>query len=160
MINKLFYLNRSGGFSILELLIVVAVLGFVSTLTIVSLSSLTRANVLDSAAGDIISALSEARSRTLTSEGDTVHGIHFSTNAITRFTGGTYSAVDPTNVVLSLPPSVTLSSTALTGGAVDVVFARLTGVASATGTVTIAKSSDATDTKIITITTAGISTTN
>jgi prepilin-type N-terminal cleavage/methylation domain-containing protein len=147
-------------FALLELLIVLSVIGILSVISFVSLAGLSRANVLDVATGDIVSILSEARSRTLSSEGDSVYGVHFEAGSVTLFTGDTYSAIDPSNVDIPLSSAVTISAITLTGGATEVVFSRLSGDTAVTGTVTVALYSDATNTKIITIPSTGVASVN
>jgi prepilin-type N-terminal cleavage/methylation domain-containing protein len=143
-------------FALIELLVVLTIIGILSIISFVSLSELSKANVLDVATGDIVSVLSEARSRTLSSEGDSVYGVHFETNSITLFKGDTFNAIDPNNVDIPLSSAVTISAITLTGGATEVVFGRISGDADVTGTITIALSTDATDTKTITIPSTGV----
>jgi len=144
------------GFTVLELLIVITIFSFVSGILFVSLKQLSRANVVDVAARDVVSILTDARNRTLASIGDEVYGVYFSVNTITFFSGDEYDAGDPGNIVINLSPAVSIDTVALSGGADSVIFSRLSGKASATGTITIVLTNDPADTKTITVTDTGM----
>ena len=135
------------GFTLLEMLIVVAILGLLSALIVSGLSSYRESAVLDQAADEAFEFLRVARSQTLGSEGGSGYGVHFDTLngrfILFRYfidAGGTLVYNNPaesTNTVVSLPSVVEIPDFAFIGTTTDnVYFERLTGETKAAGLVT------------------------
>lgn len=127
--------KRKGGFTILEVLVVLAIgiiitaLGFsafVSTLTYQSVEK-------DADVG--LSYIQKARTLTINSSNNTNYGVKFATTTITIFPGTAYSSSSQ-NIVYNLNTRVNISSVSLSSGATEFYFNKITGDASATGTVT------------------------
>ena len=57
---------------------------------------------LSSSANQIISALHLANERAVSSSGNSVHGIHFTSSTYTLFASSTYIVSDPSNEVFNL----------------------------------------------------------
>jgi len=144
------------GFTLLELVIVIAVILILFFIIFSAFSGFNRNYALDTEAQRVASILDEARSLTLASKGDTNYGVHFESSQVVLFTGDTYSAMDPSNREESLTSSVTISDISLSGGGSDVVFARLTGALDKNGTVTLSLVSDPAMTRTITFELTGI----
>ncbi len=130
-------MNR--GITLLELLVVVGVVGMLSVVGISSFSRFRRNAALDAAKQDIITALFEARSLTLSSKNATTYGVHFQTDMVIRFAGTVYATgtATSTRAFYEFSPLVRLVDLTLTGGGSDVYFTRLSGQASKTGTVVV-----------------------
>ena len=144
------------GFTLLEMLLVVTLIIIIATFSFASLSSLNTAQALDKDVKGIVAIIDEARSNTLTSQNDSQYGVHFESEKVVLFRGTTYSASDSNNRDAGLSGVTTISTISLTGGASDIVFARLTGAANATGTVVVRSKRDSSKTKTITIHGTGI----
>lgn len=158
------YLPRAirlpGGFSLLELLIVIAVLAILAVAASGSYFGFLRKGELDTAAQQVVAKLREAQGRSQASVDGYAWGVHFDdtnqgTNA-NRFVlfRGTCSVTTSTvchldtecpggetcqNVqeeVNTLPSNVEIPSGGITlnGGGVDVIFSKLTGKTSKDGT--------------------------
>lgn len=130
----------SKGFTIIELLIGLAVVAIVAGVVLSSLLEFRRHAALNEAAENALSLLREARSRTLASESASAYGVRFDPSGLTLFRGS-YSAGDPGNETYALPSLVT-ATTSLAGGASEVVFERLTGEAAAHGEATVSLLAD------------------
>lgn len=143
------------GFSLLEILISIAVISVVSVLVVSGFSSFRESAQLNEAQSQILGNLRDARNRTLSSQKNTQYGVHFEASRIVLFSGSSYSAGSSLNEPHLFPPITRISSISF-GGPIDIVFARLTGAASASGTVTIESISNTSKTKIITILSSGI----
>jgi len=143
------------GFTLLEILIAIAIVGILFVGMVGAMSQFVRGNVLERETRTVVSILDDARGRTLFSENDRQYGVHFESGNVVLFEGGVYSAVDPENETTSLS-GTTLSSVALIGGGDDVVFDRLTGAIAAYGTTTVQLSSDTSQTKDIVLLPSGI----
>jgi prepilin-type N-terminal cleavage/methylation domain-containing protein len=120
------------GFSIIEILVVAAILGILATVSLQSFKSLYLNAVLRGGAGEVYDSLSLARTKTLASKDDTVYGVRVSSTTVTRFTGSAYVPGSATNQVYSFEGGVTATSSLLN---TDIVFARFSGVSNATGTI-------------------------
>ena len=144
------------GFSILEALLVLGILALLFTISLASFSQFGSGKTLDTAALAVLSTLETARSQTIASVGDSAYGVHFTSSSVVLFKGGTYVPGDPNNVTTALSERVTVSSIALAGGGADVVFAKVTGKASPTGTITVQLLADASKTKVVTIEASGL----
>ena len=121
---------------------VLAVVFVLATIVTYALSNFKKNSLLTDAKIRALSELNLARSQTLASESNTVYGVHFESSKIVRFKGAAYSSSDPLNQVFDLPAGTTASSISL-GGLPDVIFERLTGRASASGTVVFKLPSEA-----------------
>ena len=143
------------GFTLLEILISIAVISVISVLVVSGFSSFRESAQLNEAQSQILGVLRDARNRTLSSEKNTQYGVHFETSQIVLFSGSSYSFGLTSNEPHLFPPITRISSISL-GGPVDIVFARLSGSVSASGTITIESISNTSKTKTITIISSGI----
>ncbi len=149
------FAQKRAGFTLLEILVVLAVLFILASIVTFAISNFRKEALLTEAKTKALAELNLARSQTLGSDGNTVYGIHFEETKLVRFKGSTYSSSDPSNSDLILPPGVKASSISL-GGSEEVVFERLTGRALATGTVSFILTSDSSRLRTITIYASGI----
>ena len=148
--------NSEHGTTLLEFLVVLAVLAIVVTLLTGALAEFRTTNALIEAKSEIIGILRDTRTRTLASRNNTNYGVHFdlAENVVVLFEGNTYSAVAPSNEIYRLRSARILAINL--GGAVDVVFERLSGAASANGTVILETTRGSSKTETITILAAGV----
>ena len=128
--------RKCPAFTVVEALISVAILALLATFIVSGLSSYRETAALDQAVDEALELLREARARTLASEGGRSFGVYFASTSATLFPGGVYGPGDPGNIVVALPPGVTISAVSLSTSTASVVFERLTGESPASGTVT------------------------
>ena len=145
-------LNFKRGFTALETFIVLSVAILLIVIVLPSFQAMRNNQVLKATASEVVSALNEARSQSLSSVDSSEYGIHFESDEIIIFKGTTFSSLDPDNENISITSPASISSINLTGGAVDVYFDRLSGAPNKTGTITISVSPFS---KIITISATG-----
>ena len=122
------------GFTLLEILVVIGILGIITTVSVVGFSNMYKVSVLRVGGSEVYDALLSARSRTLASENDIVYGVLVSSTTVTRFEGSTYTAGAATNRSYAFEGGVSATGTLITSGT-PVVFTRLTGTPSAQGTI-------------------------
>ncbi|MBX4198175.1 prepilin-type N-terminal cleavage/methylation domain-containing protein [Candidatus Parcubacteria bacterium] len=143
------------GFTILELMIVMGILGLLSYITITTFSLFNTTQALNRDVQLIVTSLEEARSKTISSDDSSQYGIHFATTTITLFKGSSFNSADPLNQIVFLNTTNRVSAITLAGGVKDVIFSRISGDVSGSGTVVIS-SARASSTKTVTIYATGI----
>lgn len=144
------------GFSAIELLIVIGLLGLFASIVSVSFSGFQNSSVLMVETENMVSFLSKARTDTLSSKNDTVYGVHFEIDRAILFDGSSYVPLDPDNVTVELNPKVIVTNILLNGGGSDIVFKRLNGTTDAYGTISIALATATTTERTITIYATGL----
>lgn len=149
------YIKMNRGVTLIELVVVFGAIAILATITFSALAPLRDATTLNSVAEQGISLLNEARSKTLSSLAGSQYGVHFETTKMVLFRGTAYNSFDPENSVVTIPVAVTISSVALNGGGVDVLFKRLTGSTDTHGSITFRLTNNPAKTRIINITAAG-----
>ncbi|OHA79281.1 MAG: hypothetical protein A2747_02460 [Candidatus Yonathbacteria bacterium RIFCSPHIGHO2_01_FULL_44_41] len=145
-----------GGFTALELLMVIAILGILSAIILTPFKAFRNSKVLDTASEETLALLSEARGDTLSGKGGYQYGVHFEASQIVLYRGATYSAGDANNKAVVLDNALEVSSIALAGGGADVLFDRLTGKTAQNGTAVIRVKSDTSKVRTITIEKTGV----
>jgi type II secretory pathway pseudopilin PulG len=136
-----------------EILLAIAIVGIITTLVSPGFAKIKKIQVLKSMAEEIVSAVEEARSLTLSSVNSSSYGVHFETNKVIIFTGTSFSSGAPGNKILDLISPVSISNINLSNSDSDMYFYRLSGLPNATGTVTLSVSG--LSPKTITISTSG-----
>lgn len=126
--------NNTKAFTLVELLIVLAILFIVALLSLVTIRTVYRHSALKTATQEVRGSLTEARTRTIAGTDDSVFGVHLSTSSVTRFTGATYSSTTSSNATYIFEGGVRATGTLVSMGG-DIIFSRLTGETSASGTV-------------------------
>ncbi|MFA5932165.1 MAG: prepilin-type N-terminal cleavage/methylation domain-containing protein [Candidatus Paceibacterota bacterium] len=143
------------GFTVVELLIVLAVIGIIFSIVLPQFSAIRENQVLKGAVNDIISSLNKAQSQTLSSVNSSSYGVHFQSDKVIIFLGTTFLVNDMNETINIISPAnisnVTLSG--VSGNSGDIYFNRLSGIPSKTGTITVSTPSYS---KIITISTTGV----
>ncbi len=148
--------STSTGVTLVELLVTIGILLILSAVTIRTFHAMNSSKALDTEALRIVSELNEARSLTLSSKYADRYGVHFASSSVTLFQGATYIAGSATNTTALLNSLTHISSINLAGGGSDVVFQRLTGKTTHSGSVTISLLSDASTSKTVTIYATGL----
>lgn len=129
-------LYKMKGFTLIEVLVSLALLAIVSGIVFISFSDLSDANALDSSVSNTVARLNEARSKTLSSKEDMQYGVHLQSDSIISFAGSSYVIDDPSNKSYDLNNAVEISNISIAGGS-DIVFDRLTGQTDNIGTFSI-----------------------
>ncbi len=152
--NKIF--RNEQGFSLIEIIIVVALITMLSWGGIKVFRGMRDTQVLNKVTNDVESVLNEARSQTLSALNSSVYGVHLEADKITLFKGDIFSSSDTSNEETVLDSSIGLMDISLAGGGSDVVFSRLVGDTDNDGTVTVYLISDSSKYRVITIRSTGV----
>ena len=117
------------GFTLLEILLSVIVIAIISSIAIPVYQSFQVRNDLDIAVTSIAHSYRRAQLLAQGSEDDTSSGVKIGTSSISVFRGASYATRDSSwDEIFDLPETIVAS------GLTEVVFAKFTGLPSATGT--------------------------
>ena len=123
--------NRSSGFTIIEILLVIGIIGIIAVMTMFVNLDFYKTYDFQSEKGKVISLLEKARSQSLNNINDSKHGVYFDSSNYTLFEGNDYgSRIQSKDQVF--PANSRLSHSGLS----EVVFGRLTGDTTG-GTITL-----------------------
>ena len=152
--------KHNNGFTLIEILLVIAVLIILLTMSIVALLPFQKQSDLQSSSQEIINALRRAQNRTLASENDSTFGVFIDTisspHRYTLFQGTTYASRDPSFDEISLLSESIEFFVVDLGGGDEIVFDRLEGTTSQPGDITIRLKSSPSQTKVVYIDALGV----
>ena len=148
--------NFKSAFSVFEILMVVAIMSILSTVVFSSLTTSRQTQILNSETEKAFSILTDARGKTLASIDSSQYGVHFATDSITLFKGSSYNSSDPENQETDLNPAVEIANICLDGGGANIIFNRLTGATSQSGTFSVRLEADTSKTKTIIVSASGL----
>ncbi len=128
--------ERGAGFTFIEVLIVIALLGVIAGFAIPFYQSFQVASNLDNTAQQLVSTLRLAQARAMASESLSDFGVHFESQQYVLFKGNSYNPADPFNESYNIAGTLTISS----GVGSEVVFTAVNGNTTNTGSVQISTS--------------------
>lgn len=140
---------QEAGFTLIEMLLSVAIIGILVGLSAPVYESFTRRNDLDLTAQTLTATLRRAALYARAGNSDTTWGVHVDSSAITLFQGADFASRNTNfDETTSVPGSIAAS------GASEVVFSKLTGAPQTTGTITLQSTTN--DTRVITVNAKGM----
>ncbi len=125
--------KNNTGISMIEVLMVIAIIGIVTSISVSIFSSLSSTQSLDKEAEIVVSYINKSRSNAINSLSNKEHGISFASSTVTIFYG-TNAASPATSTVYTLSSKDKIWNVSLTNGLSNFYFYRLSGEPSATGT--------------------------
>lgn len=129
--------SSQAGFTLVELLLSLAVITVVAGLTLPVYASFQTRNELDLTAQKIASQLRRAQTYSRAVSGDSQWGVAVQSGAATLYKGASYATRDTTyDETVSIPGTIALS------GVSDVPFAELTGYPTTTGAIILTLDAD------------------
>lgn len=144
------------GFTLIEILIVIVILATIVTIVVSAFSRFDNNQSLQSATAKIVTALDEARSKTLASYDNSVYGVHLQSDKAVLFKGETFSPLSSDNEDFIFSSKISISEISLSGGGDEIIFKRLMGKTDQDGIITLSLISDSSKFKTITIQSSGI----
>ena len=148
LIANSYKLKAAQGFSAIEILTTIAIVGILIAISVSVFSSLSNSQSLDRDAQSVLSYIEKARTMAINSVDGVEHGVKFTASSIEVFSGTVYYA-DNVESSYDIPAKYTISDISLTGGATELYFAKLTGNASKSGTVTVSPAAGGADKTIV-----------
>ncbi|MDP2672092.1 MAG: prepilin-type N-terminal cleavage/methylation domain-containing protein [Candidatus Daviesbacteria bacterium] len=131
-------INGKYGFTLVEVMLVMGVLGIITGLAIPFYQSFQISSALDNTGQEIIQALRNAQSKAISSQELSSHGVHFDTNQFVVFKGNIYSPADPDNEIFEVANTVDISSS----GSNNIVFSVGQGLPDTQPVITITSSNN------------------
>ena len=142
-------MKKALGFSILEIIIVLAILVVISALFVPSYYHFQESNNLNAAFNLINNSLSRTQIKSQSIENDSSWGIKIQGNQLTVFGGASYASRDVNlDELINLPPKISFS------GLNEIIFSKLLGYPNTTGTISLINGLN--QSKIITINEKGV----
>ena len=125
------------GFTLLELLLSVALLGALAGLSLPVYRTLISKNDLDIAADTVAMSLRRAQLLSQAVSGDSAWGVKVQNGSVTLFKGAAYAGRDADfDETFTVPPTIGVSGTS------EIVFTKFTGYVPTTGTINLSAESD------------------
>ncbi len=146
---------KNCGFSLVEVLVVLAIISIIAVFVIISLGQFSKEKVLEGEADKIIRVLRLAQSKTLASEGKNSFGVHFDSDKFIFFKGEAFIEGAPDNEINLLPADLEITEVNFNEGNQSVVFARLTGMTANQGSAKIRMIGDNSKNKVIFVDSSG-----
>lgn len=130
------YSNKHG-FTALEILIVIAILGLLLATIVPSFQSFRQKSILNTETMELVTTISRARLLSVSSKNDQQYGVHFESGKVVLFQGTTYATSSATNEEYIFNSVLTLATTTINGGGSEVVFQKVTGATTQNATTTL-----------------------
>lgn len=141
--------THAAGFTLIEMLLSVAVLSLILGMSMPLYESFTTRNDLDIATQNVANSLRRAAAYCRGGNNDSQWGVEVQSGSITVFSGSSYAGRNTNfDETTSVPTNI-----AITGGTVEVDFAKLTGLPTSTPSITL---TNATETRTVTINVKGV----
>jgi prepilin-type N-terminal cleavage/methylation domain-containing protein len=150
--NGIYY--RKNGFTLVEILVALTILVILMSIGAYALINTRTAKQLDTTTDSIAAKLEEARTNALSGKSGTNFGLAFSSTTYTYWSGASYTAGTASTITYTIPTGFSLTST-IPGTDHILMFSRITGIASATGNITITHLAQPTFTDTISVGTRG-----
>lgn len=99
---SIFSPDQKRGFTLIEILLVIALVGLLSGFTIVAGTDFYRGYAFRSEVDLAVAALQKARSQALSNLNQTAHGVHLAGDGYTVFEGPTFNPAAPTNALVPI----------------------------------------------------------
>jgi len=152
-------LNCERGFTLFEIIVVVAILSVISTIIIANFFVFQKKTDLDNGFQEAVAVLKLAQNTTLASENNSQYGVYFDTavspNQYILFKGTAYALRDVSfDKIYLLPQTVEFFEISLGSGS-EVVFDKLTGTTGQSGSASLRLKSDTSQTKVFYISSSG-----
>jgi prepilin-type N-terminal cleavage/methylation domain-containing protein len=141
-------MSREAGFTLVELLLSVVIIGLLTGLSLPVYESFVRRNDLDLAGQNLAMALRRAETYARASNYDSAWSVEIQTSGITLFQGVTFASRNTAyDETVTIPGSITPS------GLGEIQFTKFSAAPNTTGTITLTSSTN--DTRTVTINAKG-----
>ena len=142
----------------MELVVVIGIICIIGAIVFPKLNNFQQQQDMKNTSEDIISLLNEARNNTISSKDSNTYGVHFQSDRAILFSGSSFNSFSSDNKQINFESSVRIPTTGgiNLGGGSDVIFKRITGETTQSGTIIIQLVQHKDQQRIITIYKTGI----
>lgn len=116
---------------------VIAIAGFLSAITYNVFFDTNRVESVSKQTAVVTATIERARAMTLSSENDSVYGVHVASSTIVLFKGSVYDPATTTNQVQNIMSPAEITGYSFNGGSSNILFKRLTGETDNYGTIVV-----------------------
>lgn len=148
-------MNIKKGFTVIEILIVITIIGIILSIVISSSSQISR-YTLQKTSESVASILEKAHSRAQNSYNGVKHSVLIASTSATLFEGTSYSANAPTNEVINYDSGINVIHTSINGGGGTITFDKVKGTTNNYGLIKFAVTNATTSSSTIIIGETGI----
>lgn len=142
------------GFTLIEILISIAIIGIISSIFVFSFQKEIQEKKMNSIVNSIVAKLQEAKGLSQSGKDGEVYGIKFNSDSYVTFVGSNYDQTSNTNVVFDIDDNFIISNT-IPNADDFVTFSKIKGDTGINANVIITNKNDANMEKIITIRSLG-----
>lgn len=135
-------MTKNFGFTLVELLITVGILAVLMIMAVPAFQFFRGESELNETAEEIINTLRLAQNKTLASEGASNYGVHFEGDKFVLFKGTSYDPLAPDNDTHNLRKRLEIYEISLAGGGSEIIFEKLIGTTSQSGSVSLRLKAD------------------
>lgn len=143
--------NNKKGFTLIELLLSIALISALAYVSLPVYQSFQIKNDLNIAATTIVQSLRRAQMLSQNMEGDSSWGVLVASGNVTIFKGSSFASRDA-----AYDETTSISNAVTPSGVSEVVFSKLSGDPSTTGTITLNNSITSLESRTITINSKGM----
>lgn len=129
------------GFSLLEIIFVIAIIGILTAIGVNSFQEAQLKKHQQAIVQNIISNLEKAKADTQAGKGGIQHGIKFNTQDFVLFSGSTFDSSNASNITVGIHSQFEIETT-LTNSQKIITFSRLYGDPNETATITVSHLDD------------------
>jgi len=132
-----FAINKSGGFTLLELILVIGIAILLFNVSTSSFNTYKIHSNLSLAVGGVVEAIRLAQSSSQSGKGDSKWGVEILSNQVVVFKGNSYASR-----VISADEPLNFSNGIIPSGLTEIVFEKISGVTTNIGTITLTGGSE------------------
>lgn len=148
------------GITVLEIIIVVAILVLITAIIISPFDSFRKSKALETSVEEVVSIINKARLDTLSSKDSFTYGVHLESGRAVMFRGASFVEPDINNKEFKYNNVIESTNINLIGGGPNIIFDKLTGKTSQYGTFDLRLKDDIARSVTITIEGTGVASHN
>jgi prepilin-type N-terminal cleavage/methylation domain-containing protein len=145
---------QNKGLTLIEIIVVIAIFAILFAIGVAAMITSRNSASVTTTADAIAAKLEEQKLQAITGKNSLPYGVKFNSTSYVSFSGSPYNPADTNNKTIPVSGDITLTNT-IPGTDDAIIFARMTGTASATGTITVSKGTTSTLKATITVSTGG-----
>lgn len=143
-----FKLGNNKGFTLMEVLMVIAIFTIIASITFYFFGGFNKREVLEKDVNSLTALVRNARLLSVASKNASPFGIHLESDKAVLFEGNSYVMGGPNEKILEFSREIYMSAYSINNGDADIVFARLTGETLNYGTIKLSTKDDSASTTI------------